>query len=178
MKNSFNVTSTTLRVTDPCYDRDTNISCFGILKNVLPGEWVAVEEYIDGLVFQLTVFHSNYFNKMHDTMYEADFKVSVDSGQAGFFDETKFPSNSNNFDYHNLESFYRKICDSTLCIPNSEGVDFGVAASSGYGDGTYKCKYGVNADNQIVVATIIFISDNDDNDYDEYYDDIDSSEDE
>lgn len=91
----FEIQSTQMRVTDPCYDKDT--WCAGVLDNVLPGTWVAEKEVSDegswGMrIARLRVYHENY--PYTDPRELTPIDVGVDSGQAGFFDESQYPEGS------------------------------------------------------------------------------------
>lgn len=112
----FNLTSTQLRVTDPCYEKGT--WCAGVLENVLPGKWIA-EKIISpheatgwgDRIAQLCVFHENYIDTV-EVEELTDIDVGVDSGQAGFFDESQYPEGETG-EYMDLNTFYGKVCDGT-----------------------------------------------------------------
>lgn len=202
----FEIQSTQMRVTDPCYDKDT--WCAGVLENVLPGTWVAEKEVSDegswGMrIARLRVYHENYTYTEPRELTPID--VGVDSGQAGFFDESQYPEGSTG-DYGDMNTMYGQVCAGTagdtytrleydyppermaeleerlakipeasreafremLTTPREReyndylsiaNVGYGVATSSGYGDGGYNCYVGRNKDGQIVAAEIVFISD-------------------
>lgn len=218
----FTLTSGKLRVTDPCYDKDT--WCAGVLENVLPGEWqaeaIVASDSVTrwgGRIAELCIWHKDYIGKI-DAHELTDVDVGVDSGQAGFFDEQFYPEGESTGEYGDLNTFYGKVCDGTagprferevLMHDKSElerfealytswgtkpkeeideiirqlseskkieryhnylgiaNVGFGVATSSGYGDGGYDCYVGRNKEGQIVAAKIVFIDLNEE-DEDEY----------
>lgn len=109
----FHLTSGQLRVTDPCYTKGT--WCAGLLDNVLPGKWIAEKVVMDdsqtGLgdrIAQLQIWHEEYI--MQVTADElTEIHVDVDSGQAGFFDESQYPEGETG-EYMDLNTFYGKVC--------------------------------------------------------------------
>lgn len=161
----FEVTSGRLRVTDPCYNKDT--WCAGVL-DVLNGTWGAFVETSDeggwGVrVASINIFNKEYEHKAHSWSL-TNIDVGVDSGQAGFFDDAKYPE-----DPHQDDAFYDSVCDLTLG-PNSGGVlPFGAVSSSGYGDGGYSC-YVSYVNGEIVAAKIVFIGDESEEEEDDYCD--------
>lgn len=207
---TFEVSGSRIRVTDPCYTKD--VWCSGILENCLSGTWnaeceVLSDEETDGWgkrVASLTITNEHYKGVFPTELTNID--VGVDSGQAGFFDEEKYP-NVETLD----EEFYEKVCDGTAGpfvmkeFPRSEStikawekmieqfghdpkydniiaelkqlmvepenrpvqeylsianLGFGVATSTGYGDGSYDCYVGRNKHGLIVSAKIVFIDPN------------------
>lgn len=91
---SFIVTSGKLRVSDPCYDKDT--WCAGVLEAVKNGAWIAKVVKSDedswGKRCAELVVHHREFNLPDDSdEWEVqNIDVGVDSGQAGFFDEAYY----------------------------------------------------------------------------------------
>ncbi len=112
----FTLTSDKLRVTDPCYERGT--WCAGVLNNVLTGKWIAEKLVISheetgwgDRIGQLQIWHEGYID--HVTASElTDISVGVDSGQAGFFDESQYPEGETG-EYMDLNTFYGKVCAGT-----------------------------------------------------------------
>lgn len=161
----FEVTSGRLRVTDPCYNKDT--WCSGVL-NVPNGTWVSHLMMSDegGWGTRVAII---LIVKKDSQGYEKDWSltnidVGVDSGQAGFFDDAKYPE-----DPHEDDAFYDSVCNLTLG-PNSGGVlPFGAVSSSGYGDGGYNC-YVSYVNGEIVAAKIVFIGDESEEEEDDYCD--------
>lgn len=113
----FNVSSNQLRVTDPCYTKGT--WCAGVLENVLPGKWIAEKvvasnEETGGWgdrIAELCIWHGDYIGKV-DAHELTKIDVGVDSGQAGFFDESQYPEGETG-EYGDLDTFYGKVCDGT-----------------------------------------------------------------
>lgn len=148
---TFEITSGKMKVTDPCYDMDT--WCAKELNNVKNGVWHAKHEVLDGRVAVLMVLHESVI-----TLNEKKFKwrlrsseIGVDSGQAGFFDfdRLKTIKSSEVSD----KEFYSNVCELT----NPMGtLEFGVASSTGYGDGTYPL-YAWTLNGEIVAAKIVYM---------------------
>jgi hypothetical protein len=154
---SFAVKSGKLRVSDPCYSRDT--WCAGVLDNVENGEWSAEAlMFPDAMtgnwgtrVAELRVFNGE---EPESEWIKSDIHVGVDSGQGSFFDDSEYPEDPG--DYHG-DTFYSKCCG----LSNPVGtMECGVVSSSGYGDGGYDCHYKVNNAGNIVAAKITFILEN------------------
>ncbi len=83
--DSFILNSDKLRVTDPCYDRDT--WCSGVLNNCLPGIWkvriITSDEKDWGIRnAELIIWHEDFDSNY--ICYDSRINVGVDSGQAGF----------------------------------------------------------------------------------------------
>lgn len=146
----FEVKSGKLMVTDPCYDRGT--WCQGIVENVANGQWVASIEVMDdkqthgwGERVSKLVARLNGATLIQGV--KAEFEVGVDSGQAGIFDEGQYPGSKAEIgEYGDTETFYGRVCDLThdekdrskhAGIIDMDDGPFGVASSSGYGDGGY-----------------------------------------
>ena len=91
-----------VRVTDPCYNSE--VWCAGVLDNVLPGTYKThMTEFANGAdirVGLLSIWHESVTNS--DSLIEkhekADISVGVDSGRAGFIDESFYQSLLNNKD--------------------------------------------------------------------------------
>lgn len=129
---TFKCGSGVLRVTDPCYSKGT--WCAGTVPNCRKGEWVAAIDrrdcgWLGNRISRLTVTHS-LGGVGTDT--PVDFEVGVDSGQAGVFDDARYPSDPGE------SSFYDKCCRLTLAKSGAGVLPFGVVSSSGFGDGGYE----------------------------------------
>ncbi|TSP14056.1 DUF4241 domain-containing protein [Cupriavidus campinensis] len=90
--------------------------------------------------------------------------VGVDSGQAGFFDRGPYAEAVSDKDHRGregarFEAFYDHICEQTLGPTQFAGNGYGVASSSGWGDGGYSCYVKKDAAGQAVAAFIAFIWD-------------------
>lgn len=157
-----------LIVTDPCYQYDDK----QILRNVKVGKWVASVKVTDEgswgkRIAELRIVHSDANVSDYEYDRDSSIEVSVDSGQAGFFDCLYYPVGDSTGEFGDLDTFYGKVCKIT-CDADSAGViDFGAVSSSGYGDGGYNL-YTVRKNGVLLAAKIVFIPDEDE-DEDEYY---------
>lgn len=160
---TFEITSGRIRVTDPCYTKDT--WCSGVLENCLTGTWEASkvihgDDLTGGWGDRIAELHICHESHLGSECYEkTDVDVGVDSGQAGFFDDEMYPEGDTG-EYGDVNTFYGRVCEGTfkekhLGIAN---VGFGVATSSGFGDGGYDCFIHRDIDGNIVAAKIVFIS--------------------
>jgi hypothetical protein len=170
---NFVIVSGKIRVTDPCYTKDT--WCSGVLENCMNGKWFAGKvvwgnEATGGWgnrIAELQIWHESHVGS--ECYENSGIDVGVDSGQAGFFDEGSYPEGETG-EYGELDTFYGKICEGTanenyLGIAN---VGFGVATSSGYGDGGYDCFIRRDHEGRIVAAKIVFISAESEEDEEDY----------
>lgn len=180
MLGSFELESDTLRVSDPCYERDT--WCCGTLPNCLHGTWEAAILRTDfgewgNRNAALIIRHEKTGPKITAVnralcngtgqWHEAQFEVGVDSGQAGFFDEKYFrdPSvfpagEASRFECE--DRWYGFCCDATLHRKNhADVIPCGVVSESGFGDGGYVCYYHLNKDEKVDFAFILFLTEED-----------------
>ena len=145
---TFELTREVLIVSDPCYDFKTG--CVGHIFDARLGTWNARiglkdEGEFGWRVAFLSAFHADspVLDKL--TMREASFAVGVDSGQAGIFDRDHYRDNALFPNQPNGEfgdPWYSYCCFQTLNTEHQAGViPHGVVASSGYGDGAYRCFY-------------------------------------
>lgn len=163
MSRNFACTSGSLRVTDPCYD--TGVWCSGRLDNVRSGLWEAHVGFHESEDWgrrpaYLHVFHVdaqttfNMDEELDSSWREAPFVVGVDSGQAGFFDHDLYET------IQRYELVRNKFYDEVSGITGSAAAwgthAAGVVATSGYGDGSYRCLYRYEG-NAIAEALIVFI---------------------
>lgn len=172
----FEMTSQTMRVSDPCYDRDvwccgtfgkckTGTWEAGVLKTDM-GDWgvrcavLAVRHKETGPVY--SVIRQRKVYQMKDGWLEQPIDVGVDSGQAGFYDEAFYQDNSifkgmpePEHDYGDL--WYNHACDITLSEMSAGVMPYGVVSSSGFGDGSYVCYTHKGSDGEIDFAFVIFI---------------------
>ena len=162
----FKSESGAFRVADPCYTPDT--WCLGVLSRVAPGVWKAyVKKYAkEERVARLLVIHETCIvdgvtsQLVLNKKLKAD--IGVDSGQAGFFDTTL-----DTWGRKGNDAAYEAICALTLDTPDSAGVcEKGAVSSSGFGDGSYTCRYatgnvaakhGIGIQGVVVAAEIRFI---------------------
>src|SRR5690606_29750857 len=108
---TFEVTSGTLVVSDPCYGRD--VWCQGQLDGVKCGAWQArvarVEETGWGTRnTELLVHLAGETLWSAGSWTEAPFQVGVDSGRAGFWDLPSYGWGEG--EYGDTETFYGKAC--------------------------------------------------------------------
>jgi hypothetical protein len=173
---TFTLESGVMRVTDPCYTKDG-----GFTFEALPGEWIARILYSDheARVSALIVTHSDFANEGgtfipsgdEDSNYEPlsiegkVVTVGVDSGQAGFFDDAKYPEEPGDYEG---PSFYHDACEATD-TPDQAGIvsGFGVASSSGYGDGGYECSVIRTVESKVVSAILTFIDEEEEDEFEE-----------
>lgn len=155
----FEITSGKVIVSDPCYKRGTR--GMGTL-NVKKGKWKANVLQSDkggwkNRVAALVAFHESVTDlsrSCYNWNWERQkFEVGVDSGQAGIFDNEQFHSEDDNYD--NLNSWYRRCCDKTLGNVRAGIIEGGVVSSSGFGDGGYDCKT-ITKNGKIVAIMIDF----------------------
>lgn len=168
--NSFDVNSGKLMITDPCYKRGT--WCQGTVDNVMNGKWTGKMKITDDIagwgnrVSELYAFHYDYTTS--EPNEECDFKVGVDSGQAGIFDEALYP-NGDCGKFRDLDTFYVRACNATLgsdyytrskTAERTYGgtITEGVVSQSGFGDGGYTA-YVSRKNEKVVAVKIVFISD-------------------
>ena len=157
---SFFVSGNKIHVSDPCYD----YPCSGAvtIDNVLSGEYLACLSLYDMATWgirsaNLSIHHINHKNIVPNIC--ADCLIGVDSGQAGFFDDAYYQQNQGG-DFGDLDTFFGLACSLTLSN-NRGGImqDKGVVSDTGFGDGSYPLYIGKNVDGKIVAASIIFIDD-------------------
>lgn len=101
-------------VSDPCYDYST--WCQSILDNVLAGNYKcfvkSVETEWDDRIGELIIYHENYSDYPKELI---SCDISVDSGQAGFFDYEYFKSIKDQNE-EKKEKWYQAICELTTQI--------------------------------------------------------------
>ena len=133
-----------VRISDPCYDMGT--WCAGTLKNVLPGVYhcFVQRDPEENRISAIEVRHENYLDVKPRFFSEID--VGVDSGQCGIYDLDYFES------FNGDEEWYETVCDSAFDEYFTAAVldEKCLVSSSGYGDGSYICKY--NTRNKKIVS--------------------------
>jgi len=151
--DSFLITGK-VRVTDPCYKKDT--WCSYVMDNVLPGRYNTKIEEHEGRIATLTIYHESIPDPdISNYQLVLDAKLGVDSGQLGFFNEDSYPDIPGDFD--GKGGFYDVCCNTTLEDPFAGLVNnCGVVSQSGYGDGIYGL-YTYTKNNKIVAAMAVFI---------------------
>lgn len=157
---SFFVSGNKIHVSDPCYDYPCSSAV--TIDNVLSGEYFASLTLYDmenwGIrSTNLSIRHAKHKNIAPNIC--TDCLIGVDSGQAGFFDDAYYQQNQGG-DFGDLDTFFGLACSLTLSN-NRGGImrDHGVVSDTGFGDGSYPLYIGKNVDGKIVAASIIFIDD-------------------
>jgi len=179
----FEIKSGVVVCSDPCYQIPT--WCQGIISNVKTGTWYA-DIYKKDLgaygerVHSITITHEDHLNTNEPFDYFNPInEYGVDSGQFGFFDKEFYRNDSaaehlpkydfKNFPQEDGAEWYKACAEITLG-PNQGGIiPSGVVASSGYGDGSYPV-FGNIVKGEYVSLQVIFILEDDDEEYDEEYD--------
>lgn len=126
----FLTLGTKVHVSDPCYE--TNCWCAGTLSNMFSGKYRCMIERCDDdccqsvpetfdRVKSIAIFHEQYDIQPAERV---PFEVGVDSGQAGFYDETYYRRFHKELDgTHCNEQWYGRVCASTLAnVPNQHYV--------------------------------------------------------
>lgn len=165
----FQVKSGKIRITDPCYSKDT--WCAGTV-DALNGEWTAEAVISDEgswgrRVAVLTVTHKDH--KVGSPLITT-IEAGVDSGQMSVFDEGAYPDDTG--EYNDLDSFYRKACNLTYSEEDDRKFGYfdeiGFVSSSGYGDGCYPAEvFGENGAATKIVITFIDEEQEEEDDWDE-----------
>ena len=164
----FAVTSGVLRVSDPCYERET--WCSGTIEPAIKGYWTAQAVFFDegswgNRVGYLIVQHKDYnFDQTNPGWSLENIDVGVDSGQAGVFDDRYYKDDDvvQHITRKHSESiceddpWYSICCDRTLCEEKAGVIPHGAVSSSGYGDGSYRCLTQKDEDDNIIAVMIDF----------------------
>jgi len=161
---TFELKTSRMLVTDPCYGKE--IWCTYTITDAKPGIWegdvVMSDEGVWGnRVAELHVRHTEDYAT--DPTEKIDTVIGVDSGQAGFFDLDEFPDCGGADD-----KFYNEACEVTLSkgIPAGPVSNMGIVSSSGFGDGGYSLYVGRNDKGEVISASLIFIDEVMEDDYD------------
>jgi len=153
------VFGTEIMVSDPCYTVGT--WCQIVQKEVLPGNWKgwAIEkdegQWGDRIAV-LLIHHADHRVKAWQSCWENLGEIGVDSGQAGFFDRSRYPEGDIG-DFEDPNSFYGGCCEVTLRDPLCGSVPAGFVSSTGYGDGEYSLIGQRNKRGELVAMAIVFI---------------------
>jgi len=161
----FITSSDVLRITDPCYKKGT--WCSGTIENCEIGKWSAFlidsDEGAWGarIAENIAIFGDISIEEAQKILDESNWidsliDVGVDSGQAGIFDDSKYPEGEPG-EYGDLNSFYGKCSNKTLGKVQGGVIDFGSVSSSGYGDGSYNCLY-TTRNNKVFAVRIVFLT--------------------
>lgn len=173
----FKMTCPTMRVSDPCYDDST--WCYGTISGCATGNWEAAVSYNGSSTTGrgVTLLAARHIGSRPsfakcgqvwmDTQYIhykdgweiCDFEVGVDSGQAGFFDDSHYRDNSvvaempkpkYNFDI----PWYNHCCDQALGERQAGVIPYGAVAYCG--DGGYSALQHKNEQGQVDCVVILF----------------------
>jgi hypothetical protein len=162
-------------VSDPCYGKDAR--CRGELDNVRRGTWNAEVGIYDAgdwgkRVALLIATHIGFDEDAEGDygMKIAEFRVGVDSGQAGIFDALHYRDDSvfdevekqNTDSERKGEKWYEFCCNATTNTPfDADVIPFGVVSSTGYGDGVYECNFWLDSNDEIIKVVMTFIGEED-----------------
>jgi len=195
--------SSNLVVSDPSYGRKhleddkRNLNIATILRGVLIGRYGAVVRRHRDLNKDLTIWHMDSYEgqdvtRRPWTQYSGEggekpnLVICVDSGQAGFFEELKYPqgqeTTGNSEDASSFYGITTYITQETAwgagIIGASPTTGIGVVSQSGQGDGGYTLYVQRDVFGNIIAARIDFVDemandedDDDDDDVDECLDD-------
>ena len=172
------VSSGKIVASDPCYELDDETVVF----NALNGYYNAYVEQSDeevwgirnkSLIIAHESFNLNNFFKEFDVTFK---QCPVDSGTFGFFDKNYFDEyHENKLDEDWYETNVIEVRDDDYSITER---DMGVWAGSGYGDGRYDVETLSDKEGNVYALKVIFIQDNEDEDYwDNDWDDYEDEED-
>jgi hypothetical protein len=164
---SFKLNEKSVIISDPCYKKGSWYQ--GRLDNVKPGIWKAAikRDVVDGMITELIAYHSDAVDdvsRLDGRWKKKPFPIGVDSGQAGFFQESVYRNDNTSRhlpdyfedDPHFLEGdrWYGVCCGITIL--NGAGVlENGVVSASGIGDGVYTL-YTVEKDGEVIAMKLIF----------------------
>jgi hypothetical protein len=187
MIKQFEVTSGKLVCSDPCYAIPT--WCQGIVENVKNGVWGAEINLSDEgdwgqRVASLYIVNEDANAKMtgiETKIFEDEplnFNAGVDSGQFGFFDFAHYRNDESakdlkkyefgdNYDTESGDAWYRACSDLTLGDEQWGVLPNGVVSSSGFGDGSYDVYGYQDAYGEYVAFAVVFIYDDEGDEYDD-----------
>ncbi|MDA2380145.1 DUF4241 domain-containing protein [Bacillus cereus] len=171
---TFEMTSNTIFVSDPCYPIETSVTDSGytedevlslVLTPAKQGNWKATVYYSeDEVIIKLVATHIEA-NENPDWI-KIDKGIEVDSGQAGIFDSAIYGKDEvitdevkNIFDINMDEEglkFYVACCDLTGEEDQAGVIIGGAVSASGLGDGCYQIYIQRDTNNQIVSVLIDF----------------------
>jgi hypothetical protein len=181
-----------LVVSDPCYGREhlkeeaRNLNIATILYNVRLGKFGGVVRSYQNVNKELTIWHLDTFQKTEIREVPNSFwiqysgeggekknlTICVDSGQCGFFDESKYPVSNSTGDSEDKTTFYGIACHITQetlwkagIIGASPTTGMGVVSTSGHGDGGYTLYIRRNDKNEVVAAKLEFVDPSQDDSY-------------
>ena len=170
---SFEVTSGSIIVSDPCYEKD--VWCCNSIEQVKCGTWTAEVDIHDegewGWRIAVLRIQAAIPPKVLPSPESAPFAVAVDSGQAGFFDamhyrDSEMLRKKTGSKSTDPDLWYWHCCQITLSPQQAGVLPYGVVSSSGFGDGAYECLIYRNACGEAIRVEIIFIEDASENEED------------
>lgn len=164
---TFQTSSGTLVVSDPCYEYELGIS--GIVEETAVGTWIGFIDQIDtGNLGKRCALVCAYHEsiKIEDvTNWEVcNFIVGVDSGQAGIFERQIYRVDESVIEETTFipeDRWYSSCCDQTLSELRAGVINGGVVSSSGFGDGCYEAFFAKNAEGKVIAVQIVFITEED-----------------
>lgn len=152
--DDFEVSSGTLILSDPCYER--GIWCAEEVPARM-GKWHGYAEVSDEGAWGKRVSRLVAYSDDVDDEEGADvasYELGVDSGQMSIVDSAYYGGGSGS-------GWYMSVCDVTN--PYAGSIYGGIASSSGYGDGGYGAYVTMQGDEAVRVE-IVFIEDEDEDD--------------
>jgi hypothetical protein len=157
--NAFDITCGKILVSDPCYSPGT---CGTVtIDNVKNGRWHAETHLSDEgswgkRVSALVATHGQGAVDLDDHRWEVVGNAGVDSGQCGIWDKEAYGLNQGG-DFDDERSFYGRVCHGTSVEPQMIATElFGVASSSGFGDGGYEV-YAIRVNDECLAVKIVYI---------------------
>lgn len=172
---TFNLSQPVVRVSDPCYKKDNDRLSEAF--EGLTGGWQAyvVKDSKTNRCASLIILHESCPDSIHEEVttktrkipcgFETLGYIPVDSGQAGFYDESKYEMDSAvdtsvilcDVDTWDASVWYKANCSITLEDPCAGVLPCGAVSSSGYGDGEYGVFVHYNDDNNGLVDAAILV---------------------
>ena len=177
MKQTFELKSGKIVISDPCYDRATWCGIYG--RKAMNGTWetdigISDEGEWGKRVSVLVAKHGDFASR-HD--WEDYGTVGVDSGQMSIFDSNAYKDGEGEADKDG--TFYNRCCRETCKAFDhrpkkkaDEDYDWGVVdnagvvSCSGYGDGSYPVEV-IKEGDKIVAVRVTFIEEETDKAVDE-----------
>ena len=170
----FDLGHTTV-ISDPCYS-NIGDSC-SMIVNTKPGRWIAEVMISDEGDWgkRVAMLTASTLGAMmtHSNAGE----VCVDSGQMSIVDFDHYEGDNEGFG--DITTFYGDACALTLTKGAFGGLlksGCGVVSSSGFGDGGYRVVLGYNGDDQVVLISVVFIEEDEPDEYDDDWCDDDNEE--
>lgn len=145
---SFTVTGGAIVVTDPCYEPNT--WCVSAPKAAGDGAWDAEAELSarEQRVSVLRAIGPGFHSAK--PWVRANFRVGVDSGQAGVFTAHTYRGGSD-------AAFYEACCEATCSDKGGGVVEGGCVSSTGFGDGVYGAKLRLDDSGRVCGVQITFM---------------------